>query len=54
MGLAADVPPDAFTGIAGRMAIGAASIVVESADNGVTWGDTSYPAGGAIRSLVYV
>lgn len=54
MGLAADVPPDAFTGIAGRMAVGAGSIVVESADNGATWGDLSYPSGGDIRSLVYV
>jgi len=54
MGLAADVPPDAFTKLPGRMAVGAASIVVETDDNGKTWADLSYPSGGDLRSLVYV
>ena len=50
----ADVPPDAFTGIVGRMAAGAGSVVVESLDNGAIWADLGYPTGGDIRSLVYV
>jgi len=54
MGLTSDVPPDAFTGLPGRMAIGSGTIVVESDDNGETWGNLGYPTGGALRSLVYV
>ena len=52
--LAEDVPVDAFTGMPGRIAVGAGSAVCESVDNGLAWVDQGYPAGGDIRSLVYV
>ncbi|MGQ9491721.1 MAG: hypothetical protein ACUVS6_13695, partial [Anaerolineae bacterium] len=54
--LSGNVPPDGITLIPSSSVIALASstAVVRSADAGVTWTNQSYPAGGSIRSLLFI
>lgn len=54
--LEANVPPDCLTIIpsSGTIALASATNVIRSDDAGATWTDQAYPAGGDIRSLLFI